>query len=74
VREEIDASSNDQDKDIRKKVKVKKQIEPNKRKNDAKADNYIDASSNELKYFVHAKIPAMRKEQLISSKQYQSFK
>lgn len=48
VREEIDASSNDQDKDIRKKVKVKKQIEPNKRKNDAKADNYIDASSNEL--------------------------
>ena len=61
-------------KNVKNKVKVKKQIESNKRKKGAKANNYIDASSNELKYFVHAKIPAMRKEQLISSKQYQSFK
>jgi hypothetical protein len=61
-------------KNVKNKVKVKKQIESNKTKNGAKANNYIDASSNELKYFVHAKIPAMRKEQLISSKQYQSFK
>lgn len=58
-REGIDACSNDQDKEVKSKVKGKKQIVSNKRKNDPKPKDYVNASSNGLKYSMKAKIPAV---------------
>lgn len=65
----FDASSNDQDKNIRSRVKGKRQIESSKGKRGDKDKDYVDASSNGLIYSVQAKIPAIHggmKEQLIS--------
>ncbi|KAL9400091.1 hypothetical protein Peur_009052 [Populus x canadensis] len=70
----FEASSNDQDKNIRSRVKGKRQIESSKGKRGNKDKDYVDASSNGLKYSVQAKIPAIHggmKEQLISNKRCQ---
>ncbi|KAJ6914855.1 hypothetical protein NC651_016977 [Populus alba x Populus x berolinensis] len=67
----FDASSNDQDKNIRSRVKGKRQIESSKGKRGDKDKDYVDASSNGFKYSVQAKVPGIHggmKEQLISNK------
>ncbi|KAJ6891394.1 hypothetical protein NC651_024786 [Populus alba x Populus x berolinensis] len=66
-----DASSDDQDRNIRNRAKQKEFIESNNMKSSVKDKDLAEASSGGLKNSVQAKVPAMhvgRKEQLISHK------
>ncbi|KAJ6994708.1 hypothetical protein NC653_017496 [Populus alba x Populus x berolinensis] len=66
--------ANDQDKNIRSRVKGKRQIESSKGKRGDKDKDYVDASSNGFKYSMQAKVPVIHggiKEQLISNKRCQ---